>query len=769
MGKKRLNIGLLINEYSDIFAREVCTGAMYAAEEIDANLFILSGGYFDAPYMERNKSKYEYQNNYLFNFATKDNIDVLIVLLGTIASNVDESVHKEFLEKFEGIPIITIASKVEGYANISFDNKAGFAKEVEYLIQYLGKKRIGIVCGPATNEDSIERLDAYKETLQKYQLPIEEKRIVYGNFTEYSEEAIEKLLDDNDDLDAIVFSNDYMALGGYRILEARGIKPGRDIAVVGFDDSPFAALMEPGLTTTRANSSELGYRAVKEACKLKLGDDTDIRIETVFIERESSGDKVRNALIRAESKFEFDPDNQEVGELVKQISGALFDVYTQEETVSFIEEILETFMTWMMKNVYRKTITSELYAEISDQFLYLNTEIMRRMNSIHLVYEISEYFVLLFAKFLETDQDRLKMYASLAECFKNILMINERQRSYDSRENEMVNRVTMTIMRDLISEDEQSENYDVLLSRMNHLDFNESYILLFPKVIRCKKNGKWKMPDKLLIKAYQKGRNSCMPPEEEQEIAIADIFRIPYLKDDRRKTYAVSFLFSKDEQYGLFIAEPNLENMITIEPVTFQISSAIQTMRLFKSKEDVSAKLAESLEQLKETNAFLDEVSKSDELTQIYNRRGFLVTARKVMKDPANFNKNAVVLYADMNNLKLINDKFGHEEGDYSLRTIARILKGALGENEIIGRFGGDEFAAFLFMEDKNYEQVLRNRIMEVTEELNAANDKPYYISMSVGITSFINDGEASMDDAMVRADVDLYLQKKHKRNKILK
>ena len=769
MGKKRLNIGLLINEYSDIFAREVCTGAMYAAEEIDANLFILSGGYFDAPYMERNKSKYEYQNNYLFNFATKDNIDVLIVLLGTIASNVDESVHKEFLEKFEGIPIITIASKVEGYANISFDNKAGFVKEVEYLIQYLGKKRIGIVCGPATNEDSIERLDAYKETLQKYQLPIEEKRIVYGNFTEYSEEAVEKLLDDNDDLDAIVFSNDYMALGGYRILEARGIKPGKDIAVVGFDDSPFAALMEPGLTTTRANSSELGYRAVKEACKLKLGDDTDIRIETVFIERESSGDKVRNALIRAESKFEFDPDNQEVGELVKQISGALFDVYTQEETVSFIEEILETFMTWMMKNVYRKTITSELYAEISDQFLYLNTEIMRRMNSIHLVYEISEYFVLLFAKFLETDQDRLKMYASLAECFKNILMINERQRSYDSRENEMVNRVTMTIMRDLISEDEQSENYDVLLSRMNHLDFNESYILLLPKVIRCKKNGKWKMPDKLLIKAYQKGRNSCMPPEEEQEIAIADIFRIPYLKDDRRKTYAVSFLFSKDEQYGLFIAEPNLENMITIEPVTFQISSAIQTMRLFKSKEDVSAKLAESLEQLKETNAFLDEVSKSDELTQIYNRRGFLVTARKVMKDPANFNKNAVVLYADMNNLKLINDKFGHEEGDYSLRTIAQILKGALGENEIIGRFGGDEFAAFLFMEDRNYEQILRNRITEVTEELNAANDKPYYISMSVGITSFINDGEASMDDAMVRADVDLYLQKKHKRNKILK
>ncbi|MGN0133012.1 MAG: GGDEF domain-containing protein [Lachnospiraceae bacterium] len=769
MGKRRLNIGLLINEYCDIFAKEVCTGAMYAAEEIDANLFILAGGYFDAPYMDRNKSKYEYQNNYLFNFATKENIDVLIVLLGTIASNVDESIHKKFLEKFEGIPIITIASKVEGYANISFDNKEGFAKEIDYLINYLGKRKIGIVCGPATNEDSIERLDAYKETLQKNHLPVEDKRIVYGNFTEYSEAAIEELLDQNEDLDAIVFSNDYMALGGYRVLQARGIVPGKDITVVGFDDSPFAALMEPSLTTTRANSSELGYRAVKEACKLKPGDDTDIRIETVFIERESSGNRGRNALTRAENKFEFDPEKQDAGELIKQISGVLFDSYTQKETVDFIEETLERFVNWMMKNVYRKSITDELYTEISQQFLSLNTEIMERLDNIHLVYEISEYLVLLFAKFLETDRDRLKMYAALAECYKNILLIHERKRSYDSREHEIVNRVTMTIMRDLISEDDQSENFDVLLSRMNHLDFNKSYILLFPKVTRCRKNGKWKMPDKLLIKAYQKGKNSYTPPESEQELTVADIFRNPFLEDDKRKTYAVSFLFSRDEQYGLFVVEPNLENMITIEPVTFQISSAIQTMRLFKSKEDVSAKLEESLEQLKETNAFLDEVSKSDELTHIYNRRGFLVTARKVMRDPENYNKCAVVLYADMNNLKLINDKFGHEEGDYSLRSIAQILKDALGENEIIGRFGGDEFAAFLFMEDRNYEQILRGKITEATEKLNAGNDKPYYISMSVGISSFINDKDADMNDAMVRADVDLYLQKKHKRNKILK
>ena len=769
MGKERINIGLLISEYCDIFAREVCVGAMHAAEEMDANLYILAGGYFDAPYMERNKSKYEYQNNYIFNFVTKQNIDVLVVLLGTIASNVDAKVQKKFLDKYKDIPIITIANKVDGYANVSFDNKGGFAKEVEYLVNSIGKRHIGIVCGPATNEDSIERLEAYKEVLQKYDIPVEERKIVYGNFTEYSDEAVEKLLDDNDDLDAIVFSNDYMALGGYRVMEARGIKPGKDIAVVGFDDWPFASLMEPSLTTTRADSSELGYRAVKAACGLNPGDDTDVRLETTLVIRDSCGDRHRDALSGVEGLVDFDIENATLDQLVAQISGSVFDEDTPEDVLAFVQDTLLELIEWMKEHVYQRDITDELYHQITKRFMDMNAKVMTRVDNISLVYELCEALALLFSKVASSDKNRMKIYSALAECYKNIMLLRERQQNNDRRENEMVNRVTMTIMRDLVNDDDQTENYEVLLSRMIHLDYKKSYLLLFPDVIRCRKNGRWKMPKELLVKAYQKGKSSHAPEEGEQSISVDDIFRNPFLEDSKRKTYAFSFLFSKDEQYGIFAVEPNVDNMITIEAITFQIASAIQTMHLFQSKEEVSAKLAESLEQLKETNAFLDEVSKSDELTQVYNRRGFQVTARRELQKPENMGKTAVVLYADMNNLKLINDKFGHEEGDYSLRTIAQILKNALGEDQIIGRLGGDEFAGFLFMDDKKYEQILRKRITKVTEELNADNDKPYYISMSVGMSSFINDGEARMNDAMVRADVDLYLQKKHKRNKILK
>lgn len=769
MGKKRLNIGLLINEYCELFAKEVSVGAMYAAEEMDANLFILSGGYFNAPYMERDKSKYEYQNNYMYNFALKENIDVLIVLLGTIASNVDKTAQKKFLERYDGIPIITIANKIDGYPNISFDNKAGFAREIEYLVEHLGKRKIGIVCGPPTNHDSIERLEAYKEVLTKNNIEIDDKKIVYGNFTEYSDDVVTTLLDNNPDLDAIVFSNDYMALGGYRVMEKRGIKVGRDIVVVGFDDWPFSALMEPGLATTRAASSELGYRAVKEACFLKPGDSRDVRIETTFIVRESCGEKEKDALAKAEKTFVFNPEKEGASVLVEHLRSILFEGYTEESVISMVETELEAFIDWMIKKVYGKSIDDELLEQISENFIRLNTEIFMRADHINVVYEISEYLIALFAKSVKEDTDRIKLYKALADCYKNILMLNERHRNRNVREQDVLNKVTMSITRDMLNDDEVADNYSALLTRMHELDFKKSYIMMFPKVIKCHKNGKWDMPDKLLLKAYQKGKNSYLVSPEDQEISVKDMFNVPLLEDGKRKTFALSILFSKDEQYGIYAVEPNQDNLASIEPVAFQISSAIETIQLICSKIDMSAQLAESLEQLKETNAFLDEVSKSDELTQIYNRRGFLVTAQRVMKEVHNRNRRAVIIYADMNNLKLINDKFGHEEGDYALKSIARILKDALGENEIIGRFGGDEFAAFLFTEDKNYEQVLRTKITDATVRLNAGNDKPYYISMSAGMSSFVNEEDAVLNDAMVRADVDLYLQKKHKRNRILK
>ena len=170
-----------------------------------------------------------------------------------------------------------------------------------------------------------------------------------------------------------------------------------------------------------------------------------------------------------------------------------------------------------------------------------------------------------------------------------------------------------------------------------------------------------------------------------------------------------------------------------------------------------------------ENNRVLDEISRSDHLTGVLNRRGFLSTTRRILEDEVNYGKKAIAIYADMDNLKIINDEFGHEEGDYSLKTIADSLSVSFRQSDVVARMGGDEFAAFAIVNQENFPEVIRKRIHEVLERFNEENDKPYRIAMSIGIVEFEIDETTDIERILSQADMDLYIEKKAKCKQVYK
>lgn len=98
--------------------------------------------------------------------------------------------------------------------------------------------------------------------MAKYHLPVNPKMIAQGDYSEFVDKQIEKLLDDNPDAQAIVFANDEMAFSGYRVCEKRGLKVGKDILITGFDDCERASGMEPPLTTIQQDGVLMGRMAV---------------------------------------------------------------------------------------------------------------------------------------------------------------------------------------------------------------------------------------------------------------------------------------------------------------------------------------------------------------------------------------------------------------------------------------------------------------------------------------------------------------------------
>lgn len=775
---KRIKIGFLVSEYYDSFTRETCQGAMRAAEETDADLFFLTGGYLKSAYNDTNKNNYDYQNNYMFEFAKDTNLDALVISLGTICGNVSAKERQNFLEKFGDVPIITLASEVAGYNSILFDNKGGFANGVEHLIVKQGRKNIGIVSGPSTNSDANERLDAYKEVLEKHNLPVIEERIMFGDFSEYSDGIVEELLDKNPDLDAIVFANDHMARGAYRVMKKRNIRVGDDIAIVGFDDSDFASIMSPGLTTTRADSQELGYQAVMRACELAVvpkeeRKEMHFRVETNLIVRDSCGG---SSAKKSEPDEIMDPTHISAEEIAEILYKKTFDCSHYCGNKERIKVTIKEMVEWLNENLCKKPLDIELDRKIRYYFRSCYDSMMEYIEEASYYYDLTDELLKLYYPFVLNVENGILLREVKAKIFRNIHISVERRRDAYSRDNNILNWIMMDITRDIINNSNDEKKYSLLLQKMNMLHYASSFILLFPENKQCEIGDCWERPTKVYEKAGQKDLNCFVPENENQEIATADIFTHSYDGEDRRKTYAATILFSNREQYGILVMEPNKDNLVFIEPIRFQISSALQMLSLIGDKEKLNKQLEDNLEELRESNAFLDQVSKADELTQIYNRRGFLVTAKKMIKTEDNFGKRAVFIYADMNNLKLVNDQFGHEEGDYSLRAVADILKHSLGRSAIVGRMGGDEFAALLIFDEntKNSELLSTQegifRVIELeTELLNASNDKPYYVSLSAGLKFFDIEIGSDMEDLIASADDNLYIQKAHKRKSILK
>jgi len=175
--------------------------------------------------------------------------------------------------------------------------------------------------------------------------------------------------------------------------------------------------------------------------------------------------------------------------------------------------------------------------------------------------------------------------------------------------------------------------------------------------------------------------------------------------------------------------------------------------------------LAEEVSRSHALESKLREQSIKDDLTGLYNRRGFRQLAEKQLKIAERNKLNTFLLYADMDFLKHINDEMGHNTGDSALIDVSGILTNTFRESDIIARLGGDEFAVLL-SESNDFEDIesIENRLHQLIDKFNTGNNRPYKLSLSIGIVKCDYSMVWSLDRVMSTADELMYKQKKIKK-----
>ena len=166
----------------------------------------------------------------------------------------------------------------------------------------------------------------------------------------------------------------------------------------------------------------------------------------------------------------------------------------------------------------------------------------------------------------------------------------------------------------------------------------------------------------------------------------------------------------------------------------------------------------------KRAEAAIHTLSLVDELTGLYNRRGFLAFCKQHLSSLSRTNKGVAIVYADLDGLKKINDSFGHTEGDRALMKTAELLKETFRSSDILGRLGGDEFTVLAAVDPEDGVDNLIARLEQKFESYNALKTSPYQLSISLGVAQFGSDGTQTMEDLMAQADLAMYENKRRKK-----
>lgn len=158
----------------------------------------------------------------------------------------------------------------------------------------------------------------------------------------------------------------------------------------------------------------------------------------------------------------------------------------------------------------------------------------------------------------------------------------------------------------------------------------------------------------------------------------------------------------------------------------------------------------------------LHNLSLRDELTGLLNRRGFLSLASQHLKIAQRSGWKIMLLFADLDGLKIINDNFGHLEGDKALRGVAGILRKTFRASDLLARLGGDEFITLALNVTQRGVVAISNRLREKMRDYNAQSHR-YQISLSFGVAQFGPEDQLPLDEMITQVDKALYKDKQNK------
>lgn len=669
-------------------------------------------------------------------------LDGLIIYTGAFSDHFDTAELTTFCKSLNTCPLICISQKVVDIPTILIDNGMGIRQTVQHLIEEHQCKTFAFVKGHENHTESEARFNAFKSELELNHLTVDESLIFSGHFIKDSGiEAAKKMITMKRFPDAVLAVNDSTALGVISEFSRNHIRVPADICVAGFDDVPEARNHVPSLTTISQPLYAIGQLATEVLLKLVNGSDSqdDVFVPTQFIPRQSCGcirthiadsrlvtdisSKQKTDPIRSKKDFIgycvklIQRDNNEIDtetvskwidELVQCLKDDLKDDLKESPRDANPNRFLEKLSFIMVQHI-SATGSAEVWQDVLSSLSARWRSLLRFPDSAPLVEDIFNRARMSINDFML----RMNLSDELAKddnraLIRNIMLSLITAFDIDRVKNVLKENLPIIGIKAchlvLYGTDQDGVSIDML-----DIPKTSSLVLSFNETGTIVDTGK----------RIQFRTKSILPDIVWNTNTKKNHLLFPIVFE--RRTYG----------YAIFQRAEHLPHYV-YEELRIHIGNALRGHNLVNE---------------------LREMSLRDELTGLYNRRGFTYLGNHMISQAKRSLAPVTMMYGDMNKLKLINDTYGHAEGDFAIAKTAELMKNAIRDQDIIARIGGDEFTIIAVdLDEKDCKGVIA-RIHSAFKEFNNKHLRPYQLSISIGYSHQTDPTFLSIGELLENAD----------------
>ncbi|WP_158584153.1 substrate-binding and GGDEF domain-containing protein [Salinibius halmophilus] len=583
--------------------------------------------------------------------------DVLIINSATFEFINDEVDLRQLRRDYGCHKLIVVGRHHDEHCSIAINNASGISQCVAHLVDDHQFVDIGYIGGPTNVRDAQERQAAFIESIEQHQITLQPKWILDGDFTfDAGYKAIQGL-SANDLPQAIVCADDYIAFGALKAISDLDY----DIHVTGFDNVDQAQYSAPPLTTVHQPLYEMGWQAGEQA--LTPDNNNNILVDCELVKRSSCGCHPIHSPIVASNAIA-----QDDGELITKMEGVLQSrLALHKDSVHYLETMLDLYLN------LDEAITVEQLINKWQQCVFAGTPNYYALSDCNSI--LTEYCLTRLTSLVA--QNHLLEISSQLDSRIHTLINDQYNRLLNDRSDQFSGVLGLT--RDLDTSTDQLQLVHSIERAFEAIGI-EQYCLVLTK----KKTGLFYDLGNL-HHDVQVASTSINISQTEFSLASA----VPpfSLWSKEYHTLCILPLMLDRFYFGQLILVKTNQDCDLLEHIRHNITVALLSHSNIEQSRYIRRELESTLSAIESHNRELLEKTHHDELTGLNNRRGFM----QLVENRLN-NSPQVLYFGDMNNLKTINDQFGHHAGDKAICLIAEAIVQVFPGNALCARIGGDEF-----------------------------------------------------------------------------